>query len=357
MLNLRARQYEPAVMRFGQRDIWHGKVEMPTSQNRYLYCVNDPIGYYDRSGNRVDEDAGKPKKVTPSTNVKTAVPFSEDTAQSLRQEQFAIRKINSANRQLDTALRNAGVDPNSSSEATQQVVAKARQEIAQKAANGTLTASERDKIIQNACGSTAHASHVTIADLLREFIESGFSVFKDHLEFREEIEPIENDEFSNFSLGSFELSRVYTTITAGSYQNLRKMDSPDTNFVFLSTTKGVGVGSSFYYKNYFSSLVAVNQSLSIEVGYKDNSYGLTISTAGDKVTVSFDSTIYNDDNYVRTSTIVSTSKLLLMAEMAGIIVVGCAPEIALPALEISAFGELIEAASKLIPAISSTPVH
>ena len=58
-----------------------------------------------------------------------------------------------------------------------------------------------------------------------------------------------------------------------------------------------------------------------------------------------------------TSTIVSTSKLLLMAEMAGIIVVGCAPEIALPALEISAFGELIEAASKLIPAISSTPVH
>ena len=68
MLNLRARQYEPSVMRFVQRDIWHGKVEMPTSQNRYLYCVNDPIGYYDRSGNRVDEDAGKPKKVKPRTS-------------------------------------------------------------------------------------------------------------------------------------------------------------------------------------------------------------------------------------------------------------------------------------------------
>ena len=63
MLNLRARQYEPSVMRFVQRDIWHGKVEMPTSQDRYLYCVNDPIGYYDRSGNRVDEDSGGPKKV------------------------------------------------------------------------------------------------------------------------------------------------------------------------------------------------------------------------------------------------------------------------------------------------------
>ena len=66
MLNLRARQYEPAIVRFNQRDIWHGKVEMPTSQNRYLYCVNDPIGYYDRSGNRVDEDVGKPKKETTS---------------------------------------------------------------------------------------------------------------------------------------------------------------------------------------------------------------------------------------------------------------------------------------------------
>ena len=67
MVNLRARQYEPSVMRFGQRDIWHGKVEMPTSQNRYLYCVNEPIGYYDRSGNRVDEDAGRPRKVKPET--------------------------------------------------------------------------------------------------------------------------------------------------------------------------------------------------------------------------------------------------------------------------------------------------
>ena len=67
MLNLRARQYEPSVMRFGQRDIWHGKVEMPTSQNRYLYCVNDPIGYYDRSGNRAGEE-GIAKKVTPRTS-------------------------------------------------------------------------------------------------------------------------------------------------------------------------------------------------------------------------------------------------------------------------------------------------
>ena len=145
-------------MRFEQRDIWRGKVEMPTSQNRYLYCVNEPVGYYDRSGNRVDEDAGKPKKVTPGTNVKKTVPFSEDTAQSLRQEQFAIQKINSANRQLDTALRNAGVDTNNSSEATKQVVAKARQEIAQKAANGTLITSGRYSTIVTACTTVRDAN-------------------------------------------------------------------------------------------------------------------------------------------------------------------------------------------------------
>lgn len=47
----------------------------------------------------IGREEGIAKKVTPSTSVKTATPFSEDTAQGLRQEQFAIRKINSANRQ------------------------------------------------------------------------------------------------------------------------------------------------------------------------------------------------------------------------------------------------------------------
>ena len=73
MLNLRARQYEPSVMRFVQRDIWYGKVEMPTSQDRYLYCVNDPIGYYDHGGDRAEEGSGAPKKVTPSTSAKKVV--------------------------------------------------------------------------------------------------------------------------------------------------------------------------------------------------------------------------------------------------------------------------------------------
>ena len=153
MVNLRARQYEPAVMRFVQRDLLKGDQSAPLSLNRYLYCMNDPIGYYDRSGNRVDEDAGKPKKVTPCTNASKAIPFSGDSAQSQRQEQFAIQKIKSANRQLENAFGRVGLDTGNSNDAISQEIEKAQQEIARKAANGTLTVKERNKIIRKACTS------------------------------------------------------------------------------------------------------------------------------------------------------------------------------------------------------------
>ena len=153
MLNLRARQYEPAIVRFSQRDIWHGKVEMPTSQNRYLYCVNEPIGYYDRGGDRFDEGSGVPKKVTPSNNASKTIPFSEDSAQSQRQEQFALQKIKSANRQLENIFGRVGLDTGNSDGVISQEMEKAQQEIARKAANGTLTVKERDRIIQKACTS------------------------------------------------------------------------------------------------------------------------------------------------------------------------------------------------------------
>jgi len=61
MVNLRVRWYEPAILRFSQRDIWRGNVEMPISQNRYFYCANDPIGYYDHGGDRFDEGSGLPE--------------------------------------------------------------------------------------------------------------------------------------------------------------------------------------------------------------------------------------------------------------------------------------------------------
>ena len=50
MLNLRARQYEPAQMRFGQRDLIKGDAPIPLSLNRYLYCTNDPVNFADFDG-------------------------------------------------------------------------------------------------------------------------------------------------------------------------------------------------------------------------------------------------------------------------------------------------------------------
>ena len=50
MQNLRARQYEPAMMRFAQKDILRGWISSPLSLNRYMYVLNDPISYVDPSG-------------------------------------------------------------------------------------------------------------------------------------------------------------------------------------------------------------------------------------------------------------------------------------------------------------------
>ncbi len=50
MLNLRARQYEPAQGRFSQRDSLKGWVTSPRSLNAYLYCQNDAINFFDASG-------------------------------------------------------------------------------------------------------------------------------------------------------------------------------------------------------------------------------------------------------------------------------------------------------------------
>ena len=50
MLNLRARQYEPAQGRFSQKDSEKGYVTNARSLNAYLYCYNDGVNYFDASG-------------------------------------------------------------------------------------------------------------------------------------------------------------------------------------------------------------------------------------------------------------------------------------------------------------------
>ncbi len=71
MVNLRARQYEPGVMRFNQRDLLKGDQAAPLSLNRYLYCENDSVNFVDPSGKTLSDLWNKAKATV--SNAATAV--------------------------------------------------------------------------------------------------------------------------------------------------------------------------------------------------------------------------------------------------------------------------------------------
>jgi RHS repeat-associated protein len=48
--DLRAREYDPAMMRFMTRDPVRGQIREPLSLHRYLYCLNEPSNNIDSSG-------------------------------------------------------------------------------------------------------------------------------------------------------------------------------------------------------------------------------------------------------------------------------------------------------------------
>lgn len=48
---LKSRYYNPEIRRFISKDGYKGTIESPTSQNEYIYCVNNPLNYTDPNGN------------------------------------------------------------------------------------------------------------------------------------------------------------------------------------------------------------------------------------------------------------------------------------------------------------------
>ena len=50
MLNLRARQYEPTMNRFSQKDIVRGNAFFPLSLKWYVFAMNSPLTYHDPDG-------------------------------------------------------------------------------------------------------------------------------------------------------------------------------------------------------------------------------------------------------------------------------------------------------------------
>ena len=67
MVNLRARWYEPAMMRFNQRDLLKGDQSAPLSLNRYLYCENDSVNFVDPSGKSLSSIWNSIKSVAANT--------------------------------------------------------------------------------------------------------------------------------------------------------------------------------------------------------------------------------------------------------------------------------------------------
>ena len=77
MINLRARQYEPTLNRFGQKDIVSGQIISPLSLNRYAYCANSPVMHIDPSGQYALDSIGnwwnKAKQTTIGKVVDTVI--------------------------------------------------------------------------------------------------------------------------------------------------------------------------------------------------------------------------------------------------------------------------------------------
>jgi RHS repeat-associated protein len=53
---LRARMYDPQLMRFTARDPVRGKFKHPMSLHKYLYCLNNPISHTDPTGEATTTD-------------------------------------------------------------------------------------------------------------------------------------------------------------------------------------------------------------------------------------------------------------------------------------------------------------
>ena len=142
MLNLRTRQYEPALNRFSQKDIVRGQIFLPLSLNRYVYCVNNPFMFIDPSG----------RKSIISTAAFGGVIGAVSTVAK------SVKKMLSSVKQSIKALTSAAnmgytASSNSSDENIRAAYNKATQNIKarEKAESRTLSESEKNKIFASAC--------------------------------------------------------------------------------------------------------------------------------------------------------------------------------------------------------------
>ena len=251
-------------MRFSQRDVWHGNPETPTTQNRYLYCVNEPVGYYDRSGNRVDEDTGKPKKLTSSTSkAKTSkVPAASKTPKSA----YTMAQIARAE-----AAGNIGVNKTDLTTNQRKVVEAAEKTLREKTLNGSITASERDKIIKGACTAAKRETLTAWQEVNRKYMSTVGNWVIDFF-----------DSNTGSIGGEFHNGILYGSgaITAGYNEVMLRGQSESRDY---SSVAGI-----------FSKISVINANG--KIGLKSDDLGLFIKGVGDVLTASLIGGIQYKDN-------------------------------------------------------------
>ena len=115
MLNLRARQYEPTMMRFSQKDIIRGSVSDVVTLNRYLYCQNNPLSYSDPTGMSVwsklksaAKSTGKALKSTAKAvsakAVSTAAKVTKTVAKTVSKVSTTVAKVSSTVSKVATKI-------------------------------------------------------------------------------------------------------------------------------------------------------------------------------------------------------------------------------------------------------------
>ena len=142
MLNLRARQHEPALSRFRQKDIVRGQMISPLSLNRYAYCANSPVMHIDPSGM---------KSIISTAALGGVIGAVSAVAKSVKSTVTSVKQ--SIKNLASAANKGYTASSNSSDENIRAAYNKATQNIKarEKAESRTLSESEKNKIFASAC--------------------------------------------------------------------------------------------------------------------------------------------------------------------------------------------------------------
>ena len=144
MLNLRARQNEPALGRFSQKDVVCGQMISPLSLNRYIYCINNPINLIDPNGKAPNFSAIAMGGITAAA---IASVTAKNPKTSAAQVKTALRNLKNA----ITGGYNAAA--NSTDINVQKAYIQASKEISatEKSSKELLTDREKNRIFAEAC--------------------------------------------------------------------------------------------------------------------------------------------------------------------------------------------------------------